>query len=569
MRITNRILSILTALLMLLNSGMAFAATKNESDSNSYDAGYEAGYDYGYDRQDSSRTGLEAYKDSYKNSRAHDKLRESIKDYNEREFREGFVDGYTVGHGDVESSDGDVDYATDLGKALGEISGAKDYNSGKSSDWNKSIPNNKTISDMFGLSKQSSSYRSAFIKAFTSAFNEGYVEGYDKAAYEPVKVSLEQGTTDGEDVGAIVGAVYGSKDFFGGLSSSYKRDLPSRAEIARQYSLDEDSSNYKEGFIKGFVSAYEESYNKAYREENMNEGLKKTTSEIIPVSGGTAATDDNRFTVNVSSGTFYHDVNMSIITSYDVERTNYGNLIKASDSYTLVLTNLSKNVDESKSIELTFEYYGDRYKGGIYRLQDNRWLYIPTVIEEGKMSAKINPKSLNSQSMTFSAFVDNDASVFRDVRGHWASDEINAYVRRGVISGYGDMVFKPDNNITRAEFLILLSRVLNWNMYPYKGNVTPFKDADTFGYYRDVINYATQYNYISGYGDGTFKPGNPISYSEVEAIMSRISSYGDFRWYDMANKMLYEKKERSGSFNSMNNKITRAEVAYMLYNTTE
>ena len=556
-------------MLILLNNGIVFAATKNESDSKSYDSGYDAGYDYGYDRQDSNKSGLAAYKDSYKDSRAHKKLKEDIEDYNEREFREGFVDGYTDGHDDVDNADEDSDYATDLGKALGEISGANAYNSGKSSNWRTAIPKTKNISDMFGLSKQSSSYRSAFIKAFTSAFNEGYVEAYDRAAYEPVKVSLEQGVEDGEDVGTIVGAAYGSKDFFGGLDSSYKRDLPSRTVIAQQYSLNDDSNNYKDGFITGFISAYEESYNKAYRESNMDEALKKTASEIIPVSGGTAATTDKRFTVDVPSGTFYHDVNMSIITSYDVERTNYSNLIKASDSYTVVLTNLSGNLDDSKSIKLTFEYYGDRYKGGIYRLQDNRWLYIPTVIEDGKMSAKLNPKSLNSYGTTFSAFVDNNIPVFRDTRGHWAGDEIDAYVRRGAISGYGDMLFKPDNNITRAEFLTLLSRTFNWNLYSYQGNTTTFKDADTFGYYGDVINYATQYNYIHGYIDGTFKPGNPISYAEVEAIMNRVLFYNNFRWSDIANKMLYEKKERSGSFKNMNNKITRAEVAYMLYNAAE
>lgn len=66
MKITNRILSVLIVLLMLLNNGMVFAAT----DSLSYDAGYEAGYDYGYARQDSKVKGLDAYNDSYKDSRA-------------------------------------------------------------------------------------------------------------------------------------------------------------------------------------------------------------------------------------------------------------------------------------------------------------------------------------------------------------------------------------------------------------------------------------------------------------------------------------------------------------------
>ena len=550
---------------MLLNTGTVFAA----AESLSYNAGYEAGYDYGYARQDSKISALDAYNNNYKDSRAHRNIKNKIEDYKEREFRDGFLDGYMDGHDDKVNANQKVDYASALGKSLGEIYGARDCQRGKDSDWRSALPQSKNISNMFDLDKQSSSYRSSFIKAFTTAFNEGYVDAYDKAAYESDKVTLEQGVKDGEDVGMIVGAAYGAKDFYAGKYLDFKRDLPSNNEITQQYSLNNDEFGYEDGFISGFISAYEESYNQAYREANMNDGLNKATSEIIPISGGKVATADNRFTVDVPSGTFYHDVSLSIITSFDVGKTNYGKLIKASDSYTIELANLSGNIDESKSIELTFEYYGDKIKGGIYRKDGSNWLYIPTVIKDGKMSAKINPKSLYSYGTTFSAFVDNNTTVFRDVRGHWANDEIDAYVRRGVISGYSDMTFRPDNNITRAEFLTLLSRVFSWNIYANIGSTTAFKDADTFGYYGDVINYATFHNYIYGYTDGTFKPGNLISYAEVEIIMNRVLYYQNFRWIDIANNMLYEKKVRSNSFNNLNNYITRAEVVYMLYNTTE
>lgn len=422
---------------------------------------------------------------------------------------------------------------------------------------------------MYDLDKQTSSYRSSFISTFTAAFNEGYVDAYDKAAYEPMLVTYEQGITDGEEVGAIVGAAYGAKDFYGGRDSDFKRDLPLNSQIAEQYSLSKDSASYEDGFISGFVSAYELSYNEAFREASMSEGLNKAVSEIIPISGGTVVSADNRFAAEVPSGAFYHDVSLNIITSFDVRKTSYSNLIKASDSYTIQLENLSGNVDENKSIELTFEYYGDKFKGGIYRFHDNRWLYIPTIVKDGKMTAKINPRILLSQGTTFSAFVDDNAAAFRDIMGHWANDEIEANVRRGVISGYGDNTFRPDNNITRAEFVTMLSRVFNWNIYAYPGSTTDFKDANTFGYYNDVIKYASGYGYINGYGDGTFKPGNLISYAEVEIIMNRVLTYKNFRWADTANDMLYKKKERSGSFSGMNNKITRAEVAFMLYNTTE
>jgi hypothetical protein len=193
---------------------------------------------------------------------------------------------------------------------------------------------------------------------------------------------------------------------------------------------------------------------------------------------------------------------------------------------------------------------------------------VPTIVKDGMMSAKIKPSTLGSSGTIFSAFADKNVKIFRDARGHWASDEIDAYVRRGIISGYADGTFKPDNNITRAEFLTLLSRVYNWNTSYSTGSTIPFKDANTFGSYARVINYATSQKYIYGYDDGTFKPNNPISYNEVETIMRRILPYWNFSRANIANAMRYEKKVLSDSLNNMNNKITRAEVVYMLYKIT-
>lgn len=569
MKITNKIVSILIVLLMLLNTGTVFAATGSDS----YDAGYNAGFDYGYDNSDIKIFATTAYS-KFKNSREYLKIKRDIADYSETDFRQGFIAGFkdSYEYEDNEGNDNEdqiVDYAATLGKSLGEIYGARDFQDSKKSDWKKALPIRKVIESMFDLSKQSTDYRNAFVSDFDKAFEEGYNEAYDIAKFEPAKVTLEQGVKDGEDVGMIVGSAYGAKDFYAGRDLDFKRELPSKNEITEQFSLNNDDLDYEDGFISGFISAYEESYNQAYREANMDDGLNKATSKIIPISGETAVTEDKRFTVDVPSGTYYHDVNLSIITSFDVEKTSYSNLIKASDSYTIELSNSSGNLDESKSIELSFEYYGDKFKGGIYRKDGSNWLYIPTDVEDGKISAKINPKMLNSASTTFSVFVDDNTAAFRDVRGHWANDEIDAYVRRGVINGYSDMTFRPDNNITRAEFLTLLSKAFKWNIYTYPGSTTVFKDAGTFGYFSDVINYATYYNYISGYTDGTFKPGNLISYAEVEIIMNRVLYYQNFRWVNIANSMLYEKKARSNSFNSMNNKITRAEAVYMLYNTTE
>lgn len=566
MKIMNRIISILIVLLMLLNTGTVFAAT----DSESYDAGYDAGYDYGRERRNTSISASTAY-NRFKKTDDYTVIKDEIKTYKENDFREGFKDGYEDGHGD-DGIDKDkkeqVDYAKTLGKALGEIYGARHFQNGEDADYKDVIPTRSNIINMYDLKKQSTAYVNSFVIAFNNAFVEGYIEAYDKAMFEPDKITMEQGVSDGEETGAKLGAAYGVKDFYEGKDLYFQRDLLTATEIRSKYSLNNDKDEYEDGFISGFTRAYEEAYNAAFREANMSEALVKVTSQVVPISGASVVTADNRFAVKILPGTYYHDVNLNITTTFDAGNYNSGSFIKSSDSYTVEIGNSSGNIDNNKLIELSFEYYGDKIDGGIYRQGNGEWLYVPTVIKDGVMSAKINPESLK-YGTTFSAFVDKNTKVFRDARGHWASDEIDAYVKRGVISGYSDNTFKPDNSISRAEFLTLLSRVFNWNSSWYLVSSTSYKDSGTFGGFTDVINYATYFNYIYGYSDGTFKPGNPISYAEVETIMKRVMSSDSFRWSYIANNMLYDKKERSNSFNGMNNRITRAEVVYMLYSLTE
>lgn len=562
MKIINRFLSILLILSVLVSQVTVFAA------SISYDAGYDAGYDYAYVYDGSLSSGRSVYTSSYKDSRAHrDIIRELGDDYDEADFKRGFIDGFNDGYDDSDKNV-PIDYASELGRMLGEIYGARDYQNGKRPDWKKALPGRDSLRKMYDLDKQKTDYINSFVSAFNDAFETAYNDAYEKAMFEPAKVTLEQGVEDGEAAGWVIGAAFGAKDYYEGNDSYVHRDMPTGSQIRDMYFLNNDNKQYEEGFISGFLRAYEEAYNQAYREANILNAERKVTSELIPISGALITTADNRFAINVPAGTYYHDVNCVITTIYDAGTKMSGSLIKASDSYEIKIANASGNVDDSKYIEITFEYYGDKAQGGIYRKSGSLWLYVPTIVKDGMMSAKIKPSTLGSSGTIFSAFADKNVKIFRDARGHWASDEIDAYVRRGIISGYADGTFKPDNNITRAEFLTLLSRVYNWNTSYSTGSTIPFKDANTFGSYARVINYATSQKYIYGYDDGTFKPNNPISYNEVETIMRRILPYWNFSWANIANAMRYEKKVLSDSLNNMNNKITRAEVVYMLYKIT-
>ncbi|MDO5480033.1 MAG: S-layer homology domain-containing protein, partial [Clostridia bacterium] len=50
--------------------------------------------------------------------------------------------------------------------------------------------------------------------------------------------------------------------------------------------------------------------------------------------------------------------------------------------------------------------------------------------------------------------------TFSDINGHWGEKYIKGFVKEGYISGYPDGTFKPDNNITRAEIVTIINRII-------------------------------------------------------------------------------------------------------------
>ncbi|MDR1204555.1 MAG: S-layer homology domain-containing protein [Peptococcaceae bacterium] len=105
-----------------------------------------------------------------------------------------------------------------------------------------------------------------------------------------------------------------------------------------------------------------------------------------------------------------------------------------------------------------------------------------------------------------------------DISGHWAEAEITRWTNAGKIGGYPDGTFKPDNPITRAEFMALTNRGFNFTAMV---DIT-FTDVPANAWYASVIRAARAAGYIGGYEDGTVRPNAPITREEVAAIVARI-----------------------------------------------
>jgi len=112
---------------------------------------------------------------------------------------------------------------------------------------------------------------------------------------------------------------------------------------------------------------------------------------------------------------------------------------------------------------------------------------------------------------------------FSDIKGNWAEWQINDWVDRGLAGGYTDGTFRPNNQITRAEFVALTNRAFGKKDKTVRVDFKDVKDSDWF--YAEVA-MASAEGYCAGYTDGTFRPLNPITRHEVASIVTRLLELG-------------------------------------------
>ena len=124
--------------------------------------------------------------------------------------------------------------------------------------------------------------------------------------------------------------------------------------------------------------------------------------------------------------------------------------------------------------------------------------------------------------MFYNLLLDQDVTItktFDDVPANaWYAKAVNTLASLGVVSGVGNGDFEPERSITRAEFTSIAMKFAEGKT----GGTNIFSDVkSTDWFYRAVVN-STQYGWIHGYGDGTFRPNNPITRVEVTAIVNNM-----------------------------------------------
>jgi sugar lactone lactonase YvrE len=153
---------------------------------------------------------------------------------------------------------------------------------------------------------------------------------------------------------------------------------------------------------------------------------------------------------------------------------------------------------------LTGVVFDDRYE----------YYHVPTTFKwvNGKLYAEIH--SLTNSVYTV---IDNQAKV-NSVENHWSKEIVNDMACSMVLTDYGQ--FDPDENITRGDLATYMIKALGL----YRDSVDlelGFSDVDWDDKNAESIALANQWEIISGYSDGTFKPNSKVTREEAMVMFSK------------------------------------------------
>lgn len=186
------------------------------------------------------------------------------------------------------------------------------------------------------------------------------------------------------------------------------------------------------------------------------------------------------------------------------------------------------------------------------------------------------PSAINEQ-------IKNNGVIFTDIKVvPWAEECIIYLYNKKIVDGKGDKEFKPNDNITRAEFVKLVSLA-----FPKASNNTSktFSDVDENTWYAPYIKNAYANGWINGVSEDTFGVNNNISREDMAVILYRVANSLDIPIEKEKSVLFYDDDEISSyakeAVNALaegniingadNNKFlpkntaTRAEAAKLIY----
>ena len=206
------------------------------------------------------------------------------------------------------------------------------------------------------------------------------------------------------------------------------------------------------------------------------------------------------------------------------------------------------------------------------------------VIKNGRYNSDTGRVEFNTNHFSkFTAFA--NPIHFNDARSiTWANESIGALAARGIIQGFSENVFGPNQQVTRAQFIQMLIHTLDLEQ---PGAVSTFTDAKPNVWYSSAVASAQQLGIVTGLPDGSFGIHTPITRDEMAAMVYRAVQATGMELHEVNAASAFRDEQAIGAYareavaalqmadiiNGVGNNTfdpkgtaTRAQAAVILYN---
>lgn len=114
--------------------------------------------------------------------------------------------------------------------------------------------------------------------------------------------------------------------------------------------------------------------------------------------------------------------------------------------------------------------------------------------------------------------------MFNDIEDYpWAVEYIEKLASQKIINGYSDGSFKPNDNIKRADFILMLMKTIDADTSALATD--NFDDVNPLAYYANAVGAAKKLGIASGNGDGTFSPESQITRQDMMILAKKALEY--------------------------------------------
>jgi hypothetical protein len=154
----------------------------------------------------------------------------------------------------------------------------------------------------------------------------------------------------------------------------------------------------------------------------------------------------------------------------------------------------------------------------LYPLLDNETTLRVAALDSRSGGMEIKDIEINNFPVQSSG-----PQTFSDISGHWAAKYINDLASRNIVHGFSDGTFRPDQPLSRAELMVMIAHLKHLTLTNGNAQVPFTDDQDIPWWALEAVWAAREQGIISGFPDGSFQPNQAVTRSEMKSIIAHIN----------------------------------------------